>query len=258
MSRAVPWSSPWYSPVRWPGANFAAWGPGSPGVHWAGLECRNQRGVVAWCPGAPVDRVVGPGERGARPVCQLRPPGLWGPQGGVRWRHGRVAALVRCLWVVYGCLRLGCIFSMVGGAALGVGVVWVRGRSLAGSGSPGPHFGWVFPGVSLVRPLLVPGRLAVEGFCGVPHAWGYNCNCVLPGCCGGCGGSRGRGLCLCRWWGLQWSVVCCPRRFLLAVRRGGLWRTAPGRVWDMWGWDGWGGGCVCGRCLHCVLRFSGL
>ena len=39
----------------------------------------------------------------------------------------------------------------------------------------GPHCGWVFRGVPLVRPVVVSGRLAQGGFWGVPHSWGHHC-----------------------------------------------------------------------------------
>ena len=49
----------------------------------------------------------------------------------------------------------------------------------------GPHCGWVFRGVPLVRPVVVSGRLAEGGFWGVPHPWGHHC--VLGRRSSGCG-----------------------------------------------------------------------
>ena len=133
----VSWSSPWCSPDRGPCGIFAAWGPGSPGMGWAGLECRNQWGVAAWCPGAPVHRVVGPGGRGAPPL-------------GRMWAVTSVGSTGRCVAASRACCRLGaapvggewlCVVRVYlfhgGGGALGSGVVWVRGRSAAGSGCRG-------------------------------------------------------------------------------------------------------------------------
>ena len=116
---------------------------------------------------------------------------------------------------------------------------------------PGFHCGWVLLGVSVVCPVLAPGGLAVEGFCGVPHPWGHHC--VFVGCSGG----------------LRWGVVAC----LVFVSSsavplcGLLWRCVGGGLGLGGSWEaagtagsGWlGGGVHVCVGLHCDLRcfFSG-
>ena len=75
---------------------------------------------------------------------------------------------------------------------------------------------------------------------------------------GGCGGLWGWGLCRCRPCGWRWCVVCRPRRLLMVVCRGGAWGVVlglavPGRVRDMRGRVGWGGGGACVGVRVCLL-----
>ena len=137
------------------------------------------------------------------------------------------------------------------------GVGWARGRMPAGSGCRGRTVGGYSAASPLVRPVVASGRPAEGDFWGVPHPWGHHC--VLGRRSAGCGGLWGWGLCRCRPCVWRRCVVCRPRRLLLVVCCGGAWGVVlgfavPGRVRDMRGWAGWGGGArVCGlACLPSV------
>ena len=101
-----------------------AWGLGSPGAGCAGLECRNQGGVVVWCLGVSAHRWVGPVVRGAPCMGHARAIAFAGSAGwwvAVSWAccgPGEVPAggEWRCVAGVYRFHGLG------GGYLLGCGV----------------------------------------------------------------------------------------------------------------------------------------
>ena len=158
---AVPWSSPRWSPVRGPCWILAARGSGSPGAGCVRMECRNQEGLVVWCLGVLAHRLVGPGwwrallSGRARSATSSRSAG-WCVAASRAWCGSGVALLGEELLCVVGAALL-----HAGGGGLVSGLVLTRGRSPVGSGCRGLPFGRVFPGVSLVRSVVAPGRPAV-------------------------------------------------------------------------------------------------
>ena len=112
---------------------------------------------------------------------------------------------------------------------------------------PGPHFGWVFSGVSLMCPMVVPGRLTLKRYhCG--SLWGV------------------------RWVFRAWLVLVflvgfavVRRAFSSAVSLGGLLRRCVGGVPGLAGsWEGAehagaglaGEGGVCGPALQPSLFWA--
>ena len=105
-----------------------------------GLECRNQGGLVAWCPGVLADRLLCPGAQGALPAGRY--------VAASQARCGPGAALVGGIWLG----MAGVYLLHDAGGALGSGLVWARSRSPFSSGCWGPTLG----GSSLVSPWCVP------------------------------------------------------------------------------------------------------
>ena len=143
-----------------------------------------------------------------------------------------------------------------GGGALCSGVGWARGRLLAGSGCRGLTVG----GSSAVSSWCVPWWSLVgwlKGVLGVYRIHGGTIVCwrAAAVCAAGCGGGAcvgvvrvvgGGVLCAVLGGSSWWSVVMVPWGVVLGL-------AVPGRVRDMRGRVGWGGGRACGGLRVCLL-----
>ena len=141
------------------------------------------------------------------------------------------------------------------GGAMRSGVGWARGRLPAGSGCPGLTVGgssavspWCVPWWSLVGWLKgVFGVYRIHG--GIIVCWraavGGAVGCQGGACVGVVRVVGGGASCVVLGGSSWWSVVVVPGGVVLGL-------AVPGRVWDMRGRVGWGGGA---RVWACVFAF---